>query len=199
MSSVTYTTQPVVFPVQQEHPGQKYSRPYTVLGVLQILIGVLSVILCGVSIGIIPNSTSAAQAAVGYIYYSIGSSIWYLVAGSLGVASGRNPSNCPITGALVVTIFAAIASGIMCLLESLTTVALNLVLTPGFFSFSSTTTLGPEEKDLVTKELAIHAVLAFLAGAQFIITIVHSGYCCAVNCCANKSYSGMVTGGTTVM
>nr|XP_009857711.1 uncharacterized protein LOC100175852 [Ciona intestinalis] len=209
--SVTYTTQPVIYPVEPELPGKKYKTAYTVLGCLQIFIGVLSIILSSV---VLANATAilsqadqqtqpSVNSAAYYIYSGIGSGLWYIVAGILGVVSGRRPSSCPITGALVITIFAAITAGSMAILQSLTSAGISgamTVLTRDSIGtiFEPSDPAMVEVKSFLNQTLIIYAVLAVLAFMEFIITIVHSGFCCAVKCCNSQDYRGMVTGTTTI-
>ncbi|XP_078481371.1 uncharacterized protein LOC100175852 [Ciona intestinalis] len=206
--SVTYTTQPVVYPVEPDLPGKKYKTTYSVLGGLQIVIGVLSIILSAVVLvnaSAFLNQTGQPQPSVtsasSYVYSGIGSGLWYIVAGILGVVSGRRPSSCPITGALVITIFAAIAAASMAIVQSIRCVGISAGMSLINMDVSFDSALDPEMKkvnDFLNQTLIIYAILAVLAFLEFIITIVHSGYCCAVKCCQSQDYRGMVTGTTTI-
>ncbi|CAK8692145.1 unnamed protein product [Clavelina lepadiformis] len=164
--SMPVSVQPVVEVggVPQNSPissAQKYVRAYGILGVIQIVLGVLCILFTVINLSIVSESFDPS---LGLTYASPG--IWagafFLATGILGIVSYKNPEYCQINAAMALAIFAAITAMLMFAIE--TPAAVYSRRRPGAV-------------------YAFHVLMSIMSMCEFIISITHSTLCCAVTCC----------------
>ncbi|XP_039260112.2 uncharacterized protein LOC120336488 [Styela clava] len=158
---------------EEPHRATKNKSTFLGIGIAEVSIGALCVCL-GIAVYIvIPFPFS-------YVGAGLWGGIWYIISGSLGIASGVNPNDCNVVAGLVISILASLAAFGAAIADALAA-TFWAALTNG------TSTL-----------VGIHGALAFLSFVEFILAIVHSAYCCSAGC-GNRTHQGRVIASTTVM
>ncbi|XP_041478299.1 uncharacterized protein LOC121426169 [Lytechinus variegatus] len=165
-------------------------------GIVQLIIAIVASILSGVAIWL----QVRADIYVGPMGTPIGATLFiFLPAGILGACS-KNKSNCVIVAYLVMSILAAIQAGFVCAVESVL----------AGFSFHSVCPDIPDYRDYPPFDVhgfeypeiavdyacswerfkcltAVHALIAILMFAEFIVAILAAATCCGgLNCCCPR-------------
>lgn len=190
MATTTITTQAVMPPSQVvthvppsvvhvapegPHPATAHKKAFTIVGVIQISVGVLSIILGGVATGLY----------YGYLYYpasSIWSGAWYIASGGLALSTGMRATTCNVVAGMVISILATLVAFGVGISEAVLAAAWNC--------------FGLGDCSANSRFIGIHGTLAFLAFVEFITAIVHSAYCCA-GACGSSNQQGRVVAATT--
>ncbi|XP_078482230.1 membrane-spanning 4-domains subfamily A member 4A-like [Ciona intestinalis] len=154
-------------------PGLRFTKIYSRLGIVQVIIAVLSISL----------STTTVVMEHNLQGYSInmGSGIWcgtlFLVSGVFCIVSGKKPSHCWITTGLVLAILSAVFAAAMASFE------VTCALYNGASGRLST------DVDITDILVVLHAVLGCLGTVDIIIACIYAGYCCPALCCSRQHMS----------
>ncbi|XP_018668375.2 membrane-spanning 4-domains subfamily A member 8 [Ciona intestinalis] len=163
MSSVTQPQPNTVMPA----PKPKRQNNHKVLGIMQMIIGVLCIGLAIVSFiiskGYYPSSIRVSGAG-------IWCGIFFLITGILGfLASKSKNSRCLVIATMVLSIMSSV-------------MAFNLIIISITTAVVGGTTAGESNATVI-----IHSVVAFFALFEFVLSIVHSAVCCAGTCCRKST------------
>ncbi|XP_074659454.1 uncharacterized protein LOC141912135 [Tubulanus polymorphus] len=185
----------------------KYRRAHTILGIMQIVIGVVFMIVAPIL---------GAKTSLGKMAFSFGmSALWFILAGSFGIG-GRNKRRCALITCMVFCVFAAIACA--CVMASCGS-GMRKIMHGGKYDwknddhhrhhhdgppkriaapprdqfggkFDDDDRKPPMSKDLDWGKrrcsrvyIGLYGTLTFLAMVEFIVAIVQAVYCCKVTCC----------------
>nr|XP_009861963.1 uncharacterized protein LOC100179756 isoform X2 [Ciona intestinalis] len=111
MSAVVNTT-PVIMTTPAVRPGNKlYAKEFKILGVIQIMLGTLSIITWTYALTL--ELTTSSRDVFVYISSGIWCGIFFLIAGILATVSSFNPNRCKVVAGMVMAIFAAIFAATM--------------------------------------------------------------------------------------
>nr|XP_039270031.1 uncharacterized protein LOC120344790 [Styela clava] len=152
------------------------------LGIAEVIFGVLSCILCIITLILADKNSS-------YLYYDdyekryyqnritygsnvVAQGIWcgvvILASGILGIKARDYPTVCMYRANMTVSIIASFFMFILCILSGVSTI-----------------TVYPHSYIYIL--LPYHTILAIIGFVGMIICIVHSAYCCAGICCRTKT------------
>lgn len=192
---MTSSSQPIILqpPAQptmsqgQSKPRIKYKNVLFKLGIVEVILGSLSVLLCIATLAI-----ARAKRTYSYydswegrtLYYSIdyvinngGQGIWggivLIITGVLGIKAKKHPSGCMYVANMVMTIATAHSSAVMSILSG---ICAGLV----------------EPMEYAIAYVVLHGIIALIGLIGMIICILHSAYCCAGVCCRKRRYQGVV-------
>ncbi|XP_039260124.2 uncharacterized protein LOC120336498 [Styela clava] len=147
--------------VRPRHPAIKYKPVFQKLGTSQTIIGLIHMILAVISTILSPSLSSYCAIAIGVLYLSTG-----LVASS----TSRSPTNCNVTGGMILAILSILASG------GTTALYICIFILMG----ESPRVASATEIGLLIGGFTLNAI-------ELLLAIVHSVYCCKGGCiCCRK-------------
>ncbi|XP_013420375.1 uncharacterized protein LOC106180793 [Lingula anatina] len=186
-------TQPVVI-IQQPQPRQPPPvRPGERAGwasdsaqrcaVLQLVAGIMSIIL-----GI---AASASDAALGVVGMGITAGIFYTIAGSLGIAVGREKKTAMIVSHMIFSIFSSLISLPLLVIHSI-----GAALEEDEHCTNSYFWIWTVKKECEQPQLGghnfIHAVLIIISLVESVVAIISAALCCRTTCCGSSPVGGQV-------
>ncbi|XP_039259851.2 uncharacterized protein LOC120336271 [Styela clava] len=152
------------------HPAEKNKNAFTIIGICQLLIG----IICAIIGGVLASHTSPTSTS----NTGIGAGVLYAITGGLALATGAGPTSCNVVGGMVMAILSSLSAGI----------------TAAFAAFALAE-LDSLEYSYYTEPSSVIAIIGTICGLcflEFFLAIVHSAYCCSGSCCARTNQPGMV-------
>ncbi|XP_040890267.1 membrane-spanning 4-domains subfamily A member 4D-like isoform X5 [Toxotes jaculatrix] len=184
MSSSVSTTVGGVMVVTHVHPApqgaesqryvgiQKFTKAWPLaLGTVQIMIG-LMVLLFGIVSAITAHTLGV------YSNIFVWGALIYITAGSLTVAAGKSVKLCPVNGALVLCVIAAVAS---CTATILYSVDAAGILATCYGSYYNSNCYSYQ-----SQTQGFSGVLAVFHFLEFIVSITVSGFACSATCDCNS-------------
>ncbi|XP_039274209.2 uncharacterized protein LOC120348148 [Styela clava] len=167
----------------QTKPREKYKLVLYRLGVTEIVLGLLSVVLCIVTLLIASTKKTFAYHSsrnniTCYYWYTINYSMAYashgIWCGAIVIASGilgfkvrRKPSICLYNANMAVSIVTSCFMATLCIMSAI----------------CAGDTYPREGNGGI---IAVHSIMAVIGFAGMIICIIHSAYCCTGVCCRKK-------------
>ena len=152
-------------PTGQQRPAYKH-KPALRLGIVQIVNGILAV-QCGITTLVLKT----------FLYFTgvgIGAGAVYMAAGVFGVISARQRATWAILTCMVLSIVAAVASGVT-IIASAEGIDLNYRGHP-FYEINV--------PDVKRAGMAVDAVLIVASVVEIVVAIAQATLCCRVTCCA---------------
>lgn len=221
MTPTNIQTYPLISQEELDPFKNKHARSFRILGVLEIILGVTFITIAVVNINQASQLIESGTAA--FVIAMVGSGIWtgtfVSICGILGLLSSRYRHQCPVIGALVVTILTSLSCFSLVMIEASGAVLVKAQEIMMYVhrtqqsdaseeTYESSSTMSVRESlkpdlsknsegvDTTTEEgilglmFQLHITLIVLGVIAFIVVVIHSSFTCASTCCKKNNYQG---------
>jgi len=221
MTPTNIQTYPLISQEELDPFKNKHARSFRILGVLEIILGVTFITIAVVNINQASQLIESGTAA--FVIAMVGSGIWtgtfVSICGILGLLSSRYRHQCPVIGALVVTILTSLSCFSLVMIEASGAVLVKVQEIMMYVhrtqqsdaseeTYESSSTMSARESlkpdlsknsegvDTTTEEgilglmFQLHITLIVLGVIAFIVVVIHSSFTCASTCCKKNNYQG---------
>lgn len=211
MKPIHIQTYPLIS--QEElRPKNKHATWFKAHGIIEVLLGITMITLAAVNIGNAQQLAVDSEVAT-WVSAMVGSGIWtgtlVLVCGILGLASSAARNQCPVIGAMVLTIMTSLSCFSLVIVEAVgalmvksKTLLMSLhenLQANGMMAANSRSypDESSDDSDVLETMFQLHLALIGFGIVSFIVAIVHSAFTCSAACCKKNSYQSDVAMNST--